>query len=203
MRRHTKRPTHTAGSSTHNLPYSTPKKRENASIRTTAHNYSDDGPYQRKVSTDRWAKSDQTEPKRTERELTIISPTTGDIFCQREASTLAVKITTSLPTIVHATHALFSTCVIGFSSDFGLGLVPLRSYRGNQLEQAKVRSGAQTRKYDTQLLRIAYLQEPLSWRRELEVYIPVTTNRRRSREAKHTGGRTSRQVEEQRVSSQR
>lgn len=45
--------------------------------------------------------------------LTIISATIGEIFLQRDASTLAVKITTSLPTTVDATHALLSTCGAG------------------------------------------------------------------------------------------
>lgn len=43
--------------------------------------------------------------------LTTISPTMGAIFPQRVSSTLAVKITTSSPTIVDATHILRSTCV--------------------------------------------------------------------------------------------
>lgn len=45
--------------------------------------------------------------------LTIISAMIGDIFPQREARTLAVKITTSPPTMVDATQALLSTCTRG------------------------------------------------------------------------------------------
>ena len=57
--------------------------------------------------------SGQRDQKDREERLTTISATTAEILSQRDASTLAVKITTSLPTIVDAIQTLRCTFFTG------------------------------------------------------------------------------------------